>query len=111
MLEGTRIAILAEQDVGATVQPLTSDAWAGLLEVAGLTEITARTYTIKTQDEERGILQRYGWGGMLSVMGRMLLLYTRSPAYRKFVKEVRQGGVIPENLEEYFGYGLFVGVK
>jgi ubiquinone/menaquinone biosynthesis C-methylase UbiE len=99
------------QDLGATVQPLTSDAWTRLLEVAGLTEITARTYTVKTQDETRGILQRYGWGGMLGVMGRMLLLYVRRPAYRKFVKEVREGGLIPENIEEYFGYGLFVGRK
>jgi hypothetical protein len=48
---------------------------------------------------------------MLRVTGRMLLLYARSPAYRKFVKEVRQGGITPPNLEEYFGYGLFVGRK
>jgi len=101
----------ASQDVGANVQPLTSDAWAGLLEVAGLTEITVTTYTIKTQAEARGILRRYGWGGMLGVMGRMLLLYARSPAYRKFVKGVREGGVTPKDLEEYFGYGLFVGQK
>ena len=101
----------AAQDVGANVQPLTSDSWVELLEVAGLTEITGRTYSIKTQDEARGILQRYGWGGMLAVMGRMLLLYARSPAYRKFVKGVREGGIMPENLEEYFGYGLFVGLK
>lgn len=44
-------------------------------------------------------------------MGRMLLLYARSPAYREFVQEVRQGGIMPQNLEEYFGYGLFVGRK
>jgi len=48
---------------------------------------------------------------MLGVMGRMLLLYARSPAYREFVKGVRQTGVIPENLGEYFGYGLFIGQK
>ena len=101
----------ASQDIGATVKPLTSDAWTGLLEVAGLTEIAARSYPIKTQDEERGILRRYGWGGMLSVMGRMLLLYARSPAYRKFVKEASKGGIMPNNLEEYFGFGLFVGRK
>ncbi len=50
-------------------------------------------------------------GGMLRVLWRMLLLYARSPAYRKFVKGVREGGVTPENLEEYFGYGFFVGRK
>ena len=101
----------AAQDVGASVQPLTSDAWTALLVNAGLKDITAITYSINTQDEERGILRRYGTGGMLRVMGRMLLLYVRSPAYRKFVKGVRQGGVIPPHLEEYFGYGLFVGQK
>jgi len=101
----------ASQDVGANVRPLTSEAWVGLLEGAGLREITVKTYEINTQDEERGILRRYGWGGMLGVLSRMMLLYARSPAYRRFVKGVREGGIIPENLEEYFGYGLFVGQK
>jgi SAM-dependent methyltransferase len=101
----------AKQDVGATVQPLTSDAWAGLLQAAGLTEITVNIYPVNTRVETQGLLQRYGLGGVLGVMGRILLLYARSPAYREFVKGVRQGGVIPENLEEYFGYGLFVGRK
>lgn len=99
------------QDVGANVQPLTADGWAELLKGAGLREITVRTYAINTQDEVRGIVGRYGWGGMLRVLWRMLLLYVKSPAYRTFVKEVREGGVIPENLQEYFGYGLFVGQK
>jgi len=101
----------ASQDVGANVQPLTSDAWVGLLEGAGLREITVRAYEINTQDEARGILRRYGLGGMLRVLWRMLSLYVRSAAYRRFVKGVREGGVTPENLEEYFGYGLFVGRK
>jgi arsenite methyltransferase len=99
------------QDVGANVQPLTPEAWSALMEHAGLTEVMARTYSIKTQDEARGIVQRYGWTGMLSVMGRMLLLYIRSRAYRNFVKQVSMGGVMPDNLQEYFGYGLFVGQK
>lgn len=99
------------QDVGANVQPLTADAWAGLLEGAGLAEITVRTYAINTQEEARGILGRYGWKGMMHVLWRMLLLYARSPAYRRFVKEVRDGGITPQNLQEYFGYGLFVGQK
>jgi len=101
----------AAQDVGAAVQPLPSHGWTALLEAAGLKEITAITYSINTQDESRGILKRYGTGGMLRVMGKMISLYARSPAYRKFVKEIRAGGVIPKNLEEYFGYGLFVGRK
>ena len=81
------------------------------MEGAGLREITARTYKINIQNEARGILRRYGRGGILRVLCRTLALYAKSPAYRRFVKEVREGGVTPENLDEYFGYGLYVGRK
>jgi ubiquinone/menaquinone biosynthesis C-methylase UbiE len=101
----------AAQDVGASVQPLTSDAWVGLLEGAGLTEIVARTYEINTKNEARGMLQRYGCRGMLGVWGKILALYARNPAYRRFVKNLRQGGIAPKNLDEYFGYGIYVGRK
>lgn len=101
----------AAQDVGASVKPLTPDEWTGLLQAAGLQEISTQTYSINTQDESKGILRRYGWGGLLGVLGRMLLLYVKSPAYRQFVKGVRQGGIVPANLEQYFGYGLFIGRK
>ncbi len=101
----------ASQDLGATVQPLTSDAWTALLENAGLREIAVRTYEVNTKDEARGILRRYGLAGMLRVTWRMLSLYARSPAYRSFVRQTRERGILPENLEEYYGYGLFVGQK
>ena len=99
------------QDVGATVQPLTSSEWAGLMENAGLKEIDVRTYGVKVKDETRGIIQRYGRGGMLKVYWRMLRLYMRNPDYREFVKEVRNIGIAPRDLDEYFGYGLYVGRK
>jgi arsenite methyltransferase len=101
----------ASQDIGANVQPLTSDAWVGLLQSAGLKEITVRTFAVNPRGEVRGILRRYGLGGMLRVLWRMRLLYARSPAYRSFVKGVRETGLMPENLDQYFGYGLFVGQK
>jgi len=101
----------AAQDVGTTVKPLTADEWAGLLEGVGLREIAVRTYTVNTSDEARGLARRYGTGGMLRVLWRTLRLYARSAAYRRFVKNVREGGVMPNNLEEYFGYGIFVGQK
>ena len=99
------------QDIGASVQPLTADAWVGLLQAAGLTDIIARSLRVNTQEEARGILRRYGMGEFLRIMGRMFSLYARSAAYRTFVKGIRASGVIPANLSEYFGYGLFVGRK
>lgn len=100
------------QDLGGNAQLLSADGWVGLLESAGLREITARTYKINTQNEARGLLRRYGCIGMLGIWGRMLSLYARSPAYRRFTKKaVGEGGVTPENLDEYFGYGLYVGRK
>ncbi|MBC8445829.1 MAG: class I SAM-dependent methyltransferase [Chloroflexi bacterium] len=101
----------ASQDLGASVKPLTSGDWVGLLEGAGLREIVVTTYEINTQNEARGILRRYGCRGMLRVLCRTLSLYAKSPDYRRFVKEVREGGITPENLDEYFGYGIYVGRK
>ena len=101
----------ASQDLGANIMPLTSSEWTELLESAGLREIVVKTLTINVQDESKGILQRYGWGGMLRTFYRILSLYATSPAYRKFVKEVRENQITPANLDEFFGYGLYVGRK
>ncbi len=100
-----------QQDIGFSVVPLSPTAWQALLEGAGLTEIETRIQSINTQEETRGILQRYGCGGILGVLWRTFKLYLRDPAYRRFVKKVQGQGVLPQNLDEYFGYGLFVGRK
>jgi hypothetical protein len=81
------------------------------LETAGLEELIVRISHIDTRDEAGAIMQRYGCLGMLRVWGRMLRLYVKNPAYRRFVKRVRQAGLVPENLDAYFGYGLYVGRK
>jgi len=101
----------AAQEVGASVSPLTPDEWAGLLDRAGLKEITAKTYAVDIEDEAKGILRRYGWGGIMRIMGRTLRLYMKSSTYRDFVKRVRDGAILPDNLNEYFGYGFFIGRK
>jgi SAM-dependent methyltransferase len=100
------------QDLGATVKPLTGEEWVGLLHGAGLGEIVSEVHAVDVRDEARGILARYGCVGMFGVYGRMLRLYLRNPAYRRFVKQVSSsGGVAPKGLAEYFGYGLYVGSK
>jgi hypothetical protein len=48
---------------------------------------------------------------MLGNTLRALRLYVRNPAYRDFLKKVRQVGVVPDNINEYFGYGMYVGRK
>lgn len=101
----------ASQDLGASVKPLTPEEWTGLLKGAGLQDIFVRVAEISVSNESRGIMQRYGLGGMLRIISRTMRLYSRNPNYRQFVKEVRQDGITPENLDEYFGYGIFVGRK
>lgn len=101
----------ASQDVGACVRPLTADEWVGLLKKAGLCDITMRIHSVEAKKEAGLLLQRYGYGGMLGSALRGLVMYFQNPAYRRFVKGVRQGGVVPQNLAEYFGYGMYVGRK
>jgi SAM-dependent methyltransferase len=101
----------ATQQVGAQVSPLTREGWVELLQQAGLRDLVVRIHTIDSADEARGILSRYGCRGMAQVLWRMAGLFIRNPAYREFVKEVREQGITPDNLDEYFGYGLYVGRK
>ncbi len=99
------------QDVGGTAVPLRAEEWTGLMEAAGLGEISATVRPVSVKEEARAIFRRYGCLGMLRVWSRMLALYLRNPAYRSFVKGLREGGIVPENVTEYFGYGLYVGKK
>lgn len=96
---------------GVQMQVMTAGECLGYLQGTGLQEITSRVYAIDPAQEAKGLAERYGKGGILRIFGRMLRLYLRSPAYRAFVKSTRQGGVLPANLSEYFGYGIFVGRK
>ncbi len=100
-----------EQDVGGSVKPLTAEAWISLLETAGLQEIQSIVSSIKLSEEARGMLGRYGCRGLLRIYRRLIGLYLRSSDYRAFVKRVSKEGIVPPNLEDYFGYGLYVGRK
>jgi len=99
------------REVGANASPLSSDEWTGLLKNAGLNEIQVKTFEIDVKNEARGLFRRYGFAGMMGVMFRMLSLYIKNPSYRAFVKKVKKEGVTPKNLDQYFGYGLYVGQK
>lgn len=101
----------ASQEVGAAVKPLTAAEWIALLENAGLAIVHSEVVPINLQTESKGILQRYGLGESLRILGRMLSLYIRNPDYRQFARRVQREGLAPPDLDQYFGYGLFVGQK
>ncbi len=100
-----------KQDAGGNAEPQTAEAWKAMLKNAGLEEVQGIVSPIKVADEARGMMGRYGCRGILRIYGRLIGLYLRSSDYRAFVKRVSKGGIVPENLEEYFGYGLYVGRK
>lgn len=63
------------------------------------------------RDEARGLIDRYGWLGMVRILARMLAPYAHNPDSRRFVREVRMQRVDLEKLTGYFGYDLYVGRK
>ena len=99
------------QDMAANARTHTAEEWQTMLEGAGLHDLIVRTSTIDMQQEVRGILRRFGLGGLLQSFGRMLVLYTRNPEYRAFLRETRESGVAPPNVTDYLGYGLYIGRK
>ncbi len=76
-----------------------------------MTNIIVRVYTIDARSEFRHVIDRYGLRGLLGTWNRTLSLYIGRPEYRRFLKEIKATGVIPKNLFEYFGYGIYVGRK
>ncbi len=97
-------------DSGANVRLLTSEEWIGMMEV-GLERIASRVHSVEVRSEGREIIQRYGLGGIVRILFRVFSLYRYSAEYRESVKHAKSGGVIPKNLHEYFGYGIYVGRK
>ena len=87
------------------------DSWKALLEEAGLQLDFFEVHPPDIRNELSGLIKRYGCGHFLKVMMQILWTYITDPEYRTFVRELQRGGVVPENLTEYVGYGLFVARK
>jgi hypothetical protein len=88
---------------------LTVEGWKGLLEQAGLAGIIARSYVVNSRSESINQGKLVGFGHLLKVAFRTLVLYKRDPDFKRFIAETTEG--IPRNLSEYLGYGLYVGQK
>jgi hypothetical protein len=82
---------------------LTMDGWKELLVGAGLRDIIARAYKANILSEKLEALKDF-----LRVWYKVVYLYIRNSAFRRFVKE---GLSIPKSFFEYWGYGIYVGRK
>lgn len=105
------IAEWVSQDLAANAELLSPDGWVALMKNAGLLEISAKIYTTDTRSSTRQIFKQYGLGNIITAWGRALGLYMKDPSYRSFIKELKDSGTIPDQLYDYFGYGLYVGRK
>ena len=99
------------QDMAANASTLTFDAWVDLLESAELKMQYKQRGRLEIKNEARGIIQRYGWIGLLQSVLRGILMYFQRSDYREFVAETRKSGVAPGNPEEYLGYGILIAKK
>jgi len=88
-------------------KPETSDGWAALLEGAGLRDVVVRTHRFSALKEASQI-GRYSFGDLARMLYRTVSLYTRSPAFRRYMKG---RGALPKNIWDYLGYGIYVGRK
>lgn len=98
---------VAERAWGITDEILTSDDWTRLLEGSGLRDVVVRPHKFNTWRESTQVT-RYAFGDLVGMLCRVLSLYVKIPAFRKYMKKTRW---LPRGLFDYLGYGLFVGRK
>ena len=90
-----------DRTVGFKGELYTAQGWKVLLERSGVKEITLRTYkTESLRDPKEDIKDLAG------TFPRVLYSLIRRPKFRKFIK---MSMAVPNNLLDYFGYGLYVG--
>jgi ubiquinone/menaquinone biosynthesis C-methylase UbiE len=87
-------------------QAETADGWRGLLQNAGLKDISGKTYSLQA-GREASQVRRYSMGDMWRMLVRGLRMYL-SPAFRRYMKERAS---MPKGLWDYLGYGLYAGRK
>lgn len=88
---------------GVKGEILTAHGWQYLLENTGLRNLIVRKYKVDAIGNKREDLK-----DLLGVLHRALYMYIRSSAFRVFINKAFS---IPNNLVEYFGYGIYVGTK
>ncbi len=99
----TELAEYLSRTFGVKGGLLTSDEWEELLAGAGLRDLVVRTHKVNALSTGRE-----GVRDAVRVGHRILYMYIRKPAFRRFMRETLS---LPKNLFDYFGYGIYVGRK
>lgn len=90
-----------KHSVGLQGEILSSQGWLVLMEASGIQGATVEIHQVETLKNPKD-----DFADMLRTLPRLLNMYLRNPMFRKFIKASL---FIPENLLEYFGYGLYTG--
>jgi len=85
-----------------------SEYWEELLVHAGLVDIVARPSLIDLRRDSRSQMRLIDWRAFLSVVRRMLRLYARDRAVRRFIRSALN---VPRGTIRSMGYGLYAGKK
>ena len=93
-------------------KPETADGWRALLEDAGLHDLVVRTDKLVTLSQFVGEIRMIGISGFLKACGTLLALYFKSSPHRRAIRELKkEARNCPKDLLDYYGYGLYVGMK
>jgi arsenite methyltransferase len=87
---------------------LDMEGWRRLLHDAGLRDVSASSSRITARSESVDRLRQLGWSQVLQIWLRSLYLSLRSPEYRSLPKGALSD---PQELINYWGYGIYVGRK
>jgi ubiquinone/menaquinone biosynthesis C-methylase UbiE len=90
-----------DKTVGFKGELCTSQDWKELLERCGMKEITLRTFKTDSLREPKEDIK-----DLVQSFPRVLYSLIRRPKFRAFIK---MSMAVPDNLLDYFGYGLYVG--
>jgi ubiquinone/menaquinone biosynthesis C-methylase UbiE len=97
------------QEVARGAQVHTPEEWKAFLEMPRLRDVFAKIYPLDVKKQATETVRRYGVGGVTSAMLRSFKMHLLYPEIRAMFKEGTS--TYPENLSEYFGYGLYIGRK
>jgi ubiquinone/menaquinone biosynthesis C-methylase UbiE len=95
--------------VGIEIEFLSSDDWRQVLEDCGLREITVRPYEVNPLNDGINQIKLIGLQEYSKVLYRFLSMYIKNPSlFKKYFGEALS---IPQEILEYWGYGIYVGRK